>query len=125
MDNSKTIVYYARNEGLYFTYQEDRDIETIEQLGFEVADFPKKYEIHKEKSKVDGDVMALFHKVIEECYILFFRRLINGKISAGVFSEIKFAQKLGIPVLELPTIMPSDGLSVEETRCVLRYLGER
>ena len=113
--------YFARPIHLYKTKQDERDILLIKNLGFEIVN-PDKEELQR-RYKKEG--MAVFTKAVKDCELLIFRAMPDGKISAGVFKELKQAQADDKPVLELPTILESKVLSVEDTRTYLRLIGNR
>lgn len=114
-------VYYARPISLYGTHQDKRDIEIISKMGFELVN-PNKEEL-QERYKKEG--MDVFTQAVSDCDALFFRAFQDLKISAGVKKEIDKAIELGIPVLELPTIIERRILSVDGTREYLSYIGYR
>jgi hypothetical protein len=135
----KKKIYYAHSMSLYNTPQEKRDIELLENLGFEVVN-PSSKELEKEvrniklcgeglrktKDEISRTIMDFFFKeVIPECDALAYRSFIDLKIGAGVSGEIKCAEKLGLPIIELPTITSARALDIEETRTYLKLLGER
>ena len=115
-------IYYAHFIGIYNTKQEEKDLETIKSI------FPND-EIINTNSQ-DNELlyktigMDLFFKLIEQCDMLIFRGMINGKITAGVYSEINFAKTLKLPILELPSYV-NRGMSVNDTRQTLIELGIR
>lgn len=140
----KKNVYYAHSVHLYDTPQEKRDIELLEQLGYNVIN--PNAEVHKAKcaeiknkwnqpiAPYSGDrkeesskeIMQYFFKeVIAQCDVLAYRAYPDMRIGAGVWGEIACANTNKIPVFELPTILDSRQVSVKETRQMLEYLGER
>ena len=125
---SRTI-YYAHSLHIYNTPQEERDIKLLADLGFEVVNpnNPKTQEEYNEwcKTVEDAARMKFFDWMVGKCLFLAFRRHIDGKIPSGVMYEIEYAEMRGIPVFELPTILPSHKLTVEETRAYLKYNGQR
>jgi len=127
MDRKK--VYYAHSMHLYGTAQEERDIETLELLGYIVLN-PSDKHIQEQFRKwqadfQDKEYMLFFDYLIGECDIFAFRRHVDGKIPAGVWKEIQYAENQGKIVFELPTILPSHELSVAETRKYLELNGQR
>lgn len=118
----RMVVYYAHSIALYNTKQEQRDVETLEALGFEVVN-PNAPE-HDVGYKREG--MAYFQGIIRACDALAFRGNPDGSVNAGVILEIKYAQEhFGMPVFELPSGLFRRGLSVDETRALLREQGAR
>ena len=124
----KKKVYYAHSMALYNTPQEQRDIQTLLDLGFAVYNpnnpiVASQCERHK---KEDGDYMEkIFGPLILDCKALAFRAFGDGKIGAGVMKEIKMADEYGIPIFELPSAISERGLSVAVTRERLSELGQR
>ena len=112
--------YYARPMSLYRTAQENRDIRLINKMGYEVQKFPKSEVIEKFKNPMDA-----FYPLVMDSQALFFRGFIDGKLGAGIVQEIRWALDADIPVLELPQLMQSRVLTVDETREYLSYLGQR
>lgn len=114
-------IYYARPINLYNSPQDGRDIELMQQLGFEVLN-PNKAEL-KERYKTEG--MDVFLQAVTDCDALAFRSFPDLSISAGVKKEIDRAIELGKPIIELPTITVKRVLSVDDTREYLRCIGVR
>lgn len=114
-------IYFARPISLYNTPQDERDIQLMEALGFEVVN-PNKEKLSKRYQK---EGMSVFYKAVADCDALAFRSFPDLSISAGVHGEILKAEELGKPVFELPTITSSRVLSVDDTRAWLKYLGAR
>lgn len=114
-------IYYARPINLYNTFQDKRDIELLQKMGFEVIN-PNK-EILAERYKTEG--MNVFFEAMKECDGLAFRTFPDGKISAGAYKEILKAIEDEKFVIELPTITSERVLSVEDTREYLKLLGCR
>jgi hypothetical protein len=119
-------VYYAHNMGLYGTKQEARDIETLQNLGFEVVN-PSDPAICAECNKLptSDERMAFFEQFSITCDAIAFRALPDGAIPAGVAKEIDWFVVLSKPVIELPSSMKRRELSVELTREYLRDVGQR
>lgn len=113
--------YYARPLSLYGTPQEDRDKATILALGFEPI------EINKPEIQVAAKDhgMAPFEVLVKQADALFFRAFIDGSIGAGIAKEIAWAEEGGMPVVELPGRINRRTLSVDDTRVLLRELGQR
>lgn len=115
------LVYYAHPISTYNTVREESDISLLTKLGFSVYN-PNNSEA-SEGYQREG--MSYFtHIIKEECQALAFRSFSDGKIPAGVYTEVTIAYYLNIPVIELPTIISVDSrsLSVEETRERLNQL---
>lgn len=99
----------------------DRDKKLIHKLGYELSNPP--FDIAQEEYKKQG--MAYFLRFVEESDAIFFRALPDGKIPAGVSTEIRWALGNGIPVLELPNSITARTMTVEETREYLEDVGYR
>lgn len=110
-------VYYAHSMSIYNTPQEQRDIDLLESIGFEVVN-PNK-EIHNQGYKDQG--MQYFVELVNECDIIAFRAHPDGSIPAGVAKEID----TGKPVIELPSMVSMRVLSVDQTRQYLKEVGQR
>jgi len=108
----KLKVYYAHPMVFYGSQIEYDDIKTLEMMGFEVLNpnHPNNEEAYHKRNKD----FNLFLELVNSCDILAFRSIIN-KITIGVAKEIRFAETLGMPVIELPTITEDRILSKEET----------
>jgi len=115
------VVYYARPISHYNTDQDQRDLDTLQALGFEVVN--PNTEVLQERYKKEG--MDVFLNLIKSCDALAFRSFSDLKISAGVMKEINVAIDHGLLVIELPTLTWSRFLSVEETRNYLKDLGHK
>ena len=118
---SKTKIYYAHSVSLYNTRQELRDIEILERLGFEV--FNPNQPACDAGYQAEG--MKYFDRVLDECDALAFRANPGGSINAGVVKEINYMITQGAPVIELPTLVGRQNLSVEDTRTYLKEVGHR
>jgi hypothetical protein len=114
-------IYYARPISLYNTKQDERDIQLLETMGFEVNN-PNKAEL-VERYKTEG--MEVYLQLARESDIVAFRAFQDGTIGAGVYKEIVAAIEAGKPVIELPTITSKRVLSVEDTRSYLSLIGYR
>lgn len=122
-------IYYAHSMHLYNTPQEKRDVELLEKLGFKVIN-PNSEETQKgveEYKKIYGaeNTMKYFNDILLECDALVFRAHIDGKIPAGIGYEINVILSVGRPVIELPTLLESDFMSINETRQYLALNGQR
>jgi hypothetical protein len=120
--------YYAHTMTSYNSTIEKQDIELLESLGFEVINpNQKKYqEGCKKYSEIyDWDkVMVYFCNVIrEECDMVAFRSLPNGKILSGVAAEVKYARQINYPIIELPCSLEQRYMEYPETKQYLIELG--
>ncbi len=119
---TKPRCYYAHSLHLYGTQQEQRDIDLLETLGFEVVN-PS--EEKHQKAYPDGG-MDYFVDLALSCAVGAFRAYPNGEIPSGVYKEISAMNDAGKPVIEIPWGLLRRGISdVEHTREWLRELGER
>ena len=118
--------YYAHCMAIYHTPQEDRDIELLKKLGFEVVN-PSSHEVESEvRSIISAEQrMNYFERFADECDILVFRGLPDGTIPSGVAKEIGWFQFRYKPILELPSALTRRTLTFEMTREFLREIGQR
>ena len=118
---SKLRCYYAHCMSIYNTPQEQRDLEELNKLGFEVVNpnHPGSEEGYQQTG------MDYFLDMITDCNVLVFRSLITQEIPAGITKEIAHAQYRGLPIFELPTRVDQRKLDVEQTREYLREVGQR
>ena len=115
--------YYARPISVDDTPQEQRDHELIKKLGYEPYPIG---EVKKEiLSRYKKEGMEVFKEVVLESDCIIFRSFPDGSIGAGVMREIIWAQEAGIPVVEFPRKLPRRYLSVDDTREMLKELGQR
>lgn len=128
--------YYAHCKNTYGLPQEKQDISWLKAAGFNVIN-PSDKEIvvsYEAWLKENSDAIAKgkiskmdfwLDLVKEEAEVLAFRAAPNGKITSGVAKEIQAAQDTGIPVLELPSMIPSRTMTYEETVRYLQESGQR
>lgn len=122
-------IYYAHSMHLYNTNQEKRDVATLEKLGFEVLnpnqeEYQKGYLEYRDKHGGEN-AMDYFGLLIDKCEALAFRAHVDGKIPSGVGFEVNYAVETFVPVFELPTLIKSRNLDVEDTRLYLQLNGQR
>lgn len=110
-------IYYAHSISIYNTKQEERDIKTLELLGFEVVN-PNK-EIHQKNYKSKG--MDYFVELVKACDSIAFRSHPNGDIPTGIYKELQTDK----PIIELPSSINRRQLTVDETREYLKEVGFR
>lgn len=113
--------YYAHCLAIYNTKQEERDLETLNRLGFQVLNpnKPEYSQLYQEKG------MKVFEELAKSCDLVAFRGLPDGSIPAGIAKEIKAAQEANKPVIELPSCVLRRELDVEQTREYLKEIGQR
>lgn len=131
----KLKVYYAHFMGIYNTVQEERDIQLLTNLGFNVVNpnIPSvqtevDYCLNEYKDLEDG-YMKMFDTVffsrVRNCEIFAFRPLPDGRIPGGVAMELKVAQEEGKMIIELPCGTHARSMGKDDTREYLRDLGQR
>jgi hypothetical protein len=143
-------IYYAHCQAIYGTPQEDRDIETLNDLGFEVVNpnqpaardacaiarkaIDEQNAAQKQMYGRLGYVLldtsheimvGIFKPLVRSCRALAFRALPDGRIPAGVVKEIQWARDYGYPVIELPSNVMRREMSIVETREYLTEIGQR
>jgi hypothetical protein len=124
MEKRKMKCYYSHCKAIYDTPQEDRDIDLLERLGYEVVNPNMK--IHREMCEDFGSGgMDYFIGQVMKCDVLAFRSLPNGEIPAGVWTEIRTALDNIIAIFELPRFYNRTILSVDATRDYLKEVGQR
>lgn len=145
------IVYYAHCQAIYDTPQEQRDVELLKTLGFEVLNpnMPEhkdqavkiRQSVTKAGEQMDLDrgvdltearkafwkdqasscVMEYFENLVKSADFVAFRALPDGRIPAGIAKEIS----LGKPCFELPSGIVRRIIGVAETREYLQEAGFR
>lgn len=116
-------LYYAHPLNLYGSEQEKRDIEVLGRLFPELHIYNPNNPECNEGYKAFG--MDYFRDLLKQDFVaLAFRATPGGRITAGVWAEIEEAEKLGLDVIELPTLIDRD-MTVEQTRRYLREIGYR
>lgn len=73
-------VYYAHSISIYNTPQEQRDIDLLKSIGFDVVN--PNQEIHDKGYKKRG--MQYFVDLVNECDLIAFRSHPDGSIPAGI-----------------------------------------
>lgn len=123
--------YYAHCMSIYDTYQEERDIASIQQLGYEVVNpnapaTQRACDAMVEARVAKGRAMEeIFRPLVEDADVFVFRALPDGAVSSGVYREWEWAVEAGIPVIELPSSIERRALSLTLTREYLREVGQR
>jgi len=120
-------VYYAHCQAIYDTKQETRDVNLLNQLGFEVLNPNESpHSLMAQVIKTRGEnVMTYFEGLVEGCDVLAFRALPDGRIPAGVAKEIEVAKTNHKMIIELPSRIAGRSIGVEETREYLAEIGQR
>ena len=123
-------VYYGHCQAIYGSKQDERDVETLRALGFEVVNPSAEEHVQMAKNmKCAGisseKVMGYFESLVDGCDAVAFRALPDGAVPAGVAKEIERAASKGKPVIELPSCISRRVLTVEQTREYLREIGQR
>lgn len=132
--------YYAHCIAIYSTPQEDRDVATLEEMGFTVSN-PNRPDVQAKCDFVRGQfntagpfgyndaseaVMHLvFRPLVEEADVFVFRALPDGRIPSGVALELQWARDMQKPVIELPSNISSRGMTLQATREYLHEIGAR
>lgn len=115
------VIFYAHCQALYNTFQEERDINLLESLGFKVVN--PNTEANQQYYKINGIQHSL--TLLQNCNALAFRSLPDGRIPAGVAYEIKVAKNMWKNIIELPSNILARCINVEETREYLHEVGQR
>lgn len=130
-------VYYAHFMGIYGTSQEERDIKTLEALGFEVLNpnYPgiqkevdkslKKHKYLQSKNFYMDMFDEVFFTKVKSCEVFAFKALPDGKIPGGVAMELKHAQMHDKIIIELPSGMNARMMGKDDTREYLKDIGQR
>jgi hypothetical protein len=125
-ENKIKKIYYAHPMYLYNTPQEKRDIELLENLGFEVLNpnsepYISQYKVLLKKNIHD---MKFWVALARACDAIAFRGCPDGRILSGVGAEI--SENIDMPIIELPSMIQKRIITnVEETRAFLAEIGER
>jgi hypothetical protein len=117
---SKIKIYYAHPRSVYNTPVEERDIKLLEQLGYEVVN-PNNPKTAKEYLKKRD--FEVFFKMIDECTVMAYRSLPDGRITAGVALEVEYAGDIKMPCFELHQQLKSRRMTADETREYLDDVG--
>jgi hypothetical protein len=115
------LAYYAHCMSIYDTKQEERDVDTLQSLGFEV-DNPNHFR-HQDNWKTYG--MSYADALVFNADVVAFRALPDGRISSGVAYELRKAKEYGKTIIELPNSILSREMTIEQTREYLSEVGQR
>lgn len=127
-------VYYAHCMAIYGKPVEERDIDSLTRMGFDVVN-PNTPEIAAavlEVKRLEGDVKnsdlvmnTVFKPLVLSADVFAFRGLPDGSIPSGVMKELVWATIAGKPIIELPSNISRRELSVSQTRAYLAEAGQR
>ncbi len=124
-------VYYAHCVALYNTPQEERDIDTLSKLGFEVLNPNTELTSRTFKARLSGgkDYITAFertfHPLIDQCAVFAFKALPDGRIPGGVAMELEYAQEKNKLIIELPSYMITRMMGKDDTIEYLKDVGQR
>jgi hypothetical protein len=114
---------------IYGSEQENRDIEMLQQMRFEVVNPSDKVYADEYdqwlKDNPDKSPMGYWQDLAVTCQGIAFRACPDGAIPAGVAKEIAVMRERGCPVIELPSCVLRRTLKVDETKEFLRESGQR
>ena len=94
-----TKVYYAHGVNLYNTNQEDRDLETLEDMGLDVEN-PNQQ--HHQDGYTEKGMVYFMEDILPHMSACAFRSYPDGSIPAGVAKELTYFLEAGLPIIELP-----------------------
>ena len=120
--------YYAHFMGIYDTPAEERDISTLEALGFEVTNpnsFLVKEQFKAYRAVHEDNYMPFFEEMAAKHDVVAFRALPDGRIPGGVAKEVKAARDAGKLIIELPCGLVSRMMDHASTVEYLENIGER
>lgn len=124
---NKLKCYYAHTMLSYNSTIEQKDVETLEKLGFEVVN--PNQEIHQRGCKEYGikngndKIMDYFKNLVVKCDVFAFRTFPDGKIPSGIAAELSAAYLYAIPIIEFPSSIQSRIMEYPETKQYLTELG--
>lgn len=124
----KLVCYYAHTMLSYNSVIEEKDIQTLQKLGFEVINpnqpsFQKGCKEYVLKQGSDK-VMDYFREYIREnCDIVAFRSNPDGSILSGVSAELEEALILNLPIIELPCSLKNRMMDYPKTKSYLTEIG--
>lgn len=112
--------YYAHPMMTYGSTIEEKDLNLLEQLGFEVIN--PNCEEHQEGCKLYAlshgvkNIMQYFEDIVKTCDVVAFRALPDGNILSGCAAEIQEANRLNLPVIELPRQLEKRFMNYPDTK---------
>jgi hypothetical protein len=120
--------YYAHCMAIYGTQQEERDLNLLKALGFEVVNpnTPETKDLCDVTQMRGGNVMEeVFRPMVRAAGVVAFRGLPDGTIPSGVALELDYAREYTTPIIELPSGLARRRITLEQTREYLREVGQR
>lgn len=127
MGNLPIKCYYAHPMYTYGSTLEQRDLELLDALNFEVVN-PNCPEVQiglKDYIELHGisKTMEYFTDIVASCDVIAFRALPDGRLLSGVAAEVQYAINTDIPVIELPRLLEKRMMDYPETKEYLTELG--
>lgn len=116
-------VYYAHPISLYNSVQEKQDLQTLAAFCYKVVN-PNHPDIEK-KYIESGKDWKIFDDLVLGCEVLAYRTLPDGRITSGVWKEIRLALENNIAVIKLPDLESEVVMTKEETYEYLKEKGLR
>lgn len=117
-------IYYAHPISIYDSPQEEKDLAFLKLLWPDAEIYNPNSKLDSEKYKDYG--MQWFLDRVADCNLVVFRSFPDGKIGAGVWEEIMFAKiNCSIPTLEIPILLESRRLTIDDTREYLKHARKR
>lgn len=123
--------YYAHCQAIYGTPQEERDIELLEELGYQVVNpsseqMSRNLAIWRITNDHPDNVMPFFEEQVRMCDLVAFRGLpYTFWISLGVAKEIQIALENDLPVIELPTALHNRLENLSDLHQTCKVCGRR
>lgn len=125
--NRKLKCYYAHTMVSYNSTVEEKDVELLNYLGFDVIN-PN---IQEHRNGLDAyvlkngkqNVMQYFAEIVKNCDVVAFRSNPDGSILSGIGAELETAFDLNIPIIEMPNFSCRKFMNYPETKKYLTELG--
>ena len=125
--NKRLKCYYAHTMVSYNSTIEQKDVELLNCLGFDVINHNTQE--HRDELNAyilkngKSNVMQYFTEIVKNCDIVAFRSNPDGSILSGVGAELKTALNLNIPIIEMPNFSCRKFMNYSETKDYLIELG--
>lgn len=124
---NKLKCYYAHPMYTYGSTIEQKDLELLNALNFEIVN-PNCPEVQiglKDYIELNGvaKTMEYFADLVSECDMVAFRALPDGRLLSGVAFEVQHAKNNELPVIELPRLLEKRMMNYPETKEYLTELG--